>query len=196
MIFLQDFTTKYPTDNINKKPQIKQIIIASNLNNKNFSSIYSNKDFSKVNSMSFHLLERFYLFKNIFNQTPTIIQSNKSIANWNVRKGMDNGVLLTLRKSNPFYSYFILNIFPEITQHDIKLSFKNHKDPFTSNFGLTSLNFFELSFSQDPQMEQIQNLIKNHLEFIGLRFHVSTDFYAVDNLKNKHKFILNYNKFY
>lgn len=179
MILLQDYITKFPEERV-KKLKIEKIIITSNLNNKKYSNIYKTKT-NTSNKMNENLLERYYLYKNIFLQTPKIIKANQSVANWNIRKGMENGVLVTIRKSNPFYLDFIINIFPLILQYDINLSFKN-KD--SSDLGLSSLVFFPIT---NKKLDM--NRLKNE---IGLRYHIST------NSKNiiEHKFILSYYKLY
>ena len=183
MYFLQDFYTSFPTQKLTKKPKIEKIIISTNLNNRKFSNIYK----SGSSAMDFHLLERYFLFKQFFLQSPTIIKGTKSVANWNIRKGMDNGILVTIRSSNPFYFDFILNLYPQIVQYDIQPSFINNR---ASDFGLSSLMFFPIKL--EGNTEETTNRIKNDIENIGLRFHITT---SLDHL-SQHKFILNYNKFY
>lgn len=207
LLFLSDFLSKFPEDSLVKIPKISHIKITTNLNNKSFSNIYHSSNLSTSPS-SLALLQRILFFSSIFGQSPQIIQVSSSIANWNIRKGLDNGLLLTLRPSHPFFSEFFFLFYPLILHQDLSLSFSNKSDPSTSNFGLPSLQLFSpllplsssllpshlsLSSSQLLSIESSLNLLQNSIEFIGLRFHFSSSFslsssHSINALK--HQFIL------
>lgn len=166
----QDYITKFSQERLEKKPQIKKIIITSNINNKKYKNIYKSKD----NKMEKELLEMYNIFKNIFLQTPKIIKAKKSVSNWNVRSGMENGVMVTIRKEEN-WKEILLNVYPNI--HDKKLSNKNKN---TSDMGLSSLSIFT-NIEDEWKM----------LERLGIRINIQTS----GTNKNKTKFILNYKKY-
>ena len=165
---LQDYITKFTTEKLDVKPKIKKIIVRSNLNNKKFTNIYKSKD----NKMQKELLERYNIFKYMLLQTPKIIKAKKSVANWNVRKGMDTGVMVTIRNEENWRE-ILLNIYPNIVEK--KFSYKNMK---TSEMGLGSIGMFN-------------NIEGKNLEKIGIGINIET----TGTNKYKHKFILNYNKY-
>ena len=190
----------------NQIPKLKKFIITSNLDNKsiiqNIGSVISSsggQDINKNSSLSIELLKLFILFSRIFGQTPKILKAHKSVASWNVREGMNSGVLITLQSNNKFFKNFEINkfllfILPLLNQKDTLL-FLNPLTRISSSrkweekkidfeieisnignliFGISSLNIFNPIFPDIEYYEysNIINDIKNSSEFIGCRINI------------------------
>jgi len=91
-----DYIIKFPLEQVKENPKLEEIKISTNMDNKGRGNIYK-VDSSK--EMREELKKLIVYYMKIFGQTPKIIKVKKSVASWNIRKGMENGVLITLKNS-------------------------------------------------------------------------------------------------
>lgn len=193
-------STKIKTGKTRNLPKLKQIILTSNLNNKSFFSNSSNPfkggTETKNNPLSIELLKLYIIFSRIFGQTPQLLKAHKSVANWNVRKNMNIGILLSLRacQNTLFFKDYLFKFFlflvPLLNQKDSFFILNSHSKT-TKNidsliFGLSSLIPFNPIF---PDIEyykysNIINEIKNSSEFIGCRINILCQFPIHSSLIN------------
>lgn len=107
-----DYLHKFSLENPYSKqqhgefPRLNKIIVTSNIDYKsiiNKTEVLINKNnFLKNSALSSLLLKLMFLFSRIFGQTPKLLKAHKSVANFNLREGMNVGVYLTLRPKNLF----------------------------------------------------------------------------------------------
>lgn len=190
-MFLQDFYIKFPLSRLKAKPALQHILITTNLNTTTFSNLYGSSQNAET-SMSSHLLERIFLFQTLFLQTPKVLSNRFSISDWNLKKDMCNGFLLTMGKSNPFFFDFIIHLYPLFPPANRPLSFKNIKDPHTSSLSLSSFSSFLSSVipALPSSLEdfRVNHFLLTNLRTMGLRFHFTTS----SSSSAQHSFILHY----
>tara|TARA_B100000965_G_scaffold406620_1_gene446602 strand:- start:41612 stop:41983 length:372 start_codon:yes stop_codon:yes gene_type:complete len=117
---IHDYLNKFPLDNPYSSrqhgefPKLKQIIISSSVDYKSLKGSkelsmaqFNKNNFIKNNPLSNELLKLFILFSRIFGQFPKLVKARKSVANFNLRQGMDLGIFFTLRYSS--YKLLIFN---------------------------------------------------------------------------------------
>lgn len=94
-LLTNDLIIKFPLISPDKKQfkHIKSIEIISNLDNKPY------KELDKTRS-KLRIFTTYFMLSRIFTQLPTFIKAKKSVANFNVREGMEVGVKLNLRDKN------------------------------------------------------------------------------------------------
>lgn len=146
---INDFLIKFPSETLKKKPKWQQIIITSNLNHKKFSNVFKN---DSISSSTVELLKIYFIFSRIFGQTPFIIHANQSVANWNIGKGMNHGIFISLR--NNYYIKFFLTILPLLTN----LSFFSPNIP---SFSHSSPLGWYLQPDLWTKKESVENVKKN-----------------------------------
>ena len=123
ILLAHDIITKYPKEynnkqNKNKLNFLNNIDITSNIDFKPYKGYSYNSIENKGNSVKvsvrLKMLMTFYILKKITGQLPHWIKGKKSVANFNIRAGMEMGVKLTLRKKAflRFYKSFNFLMLP------------------------------------------------------------------------------------
>lgn len=101
---LHDYLNKFPQDSpysssmlhkqsIHVYPKLNKMIVTSNIDHK-----YLKRDWSQIGTSAAgsELYKLYILFSRIFHQVPKIIKAQKSVASFNLRKGMNMGVFLSV----------------------------------------------------------------------------------------------------
>lgn len=130
---------------LKKIGELKKININTNIDFKSFKRVLQS---GNENSQSSHIqvFSAYFSLLKMGGQTPKLIKTKKSVANWNIREGMVTGVKLTLRKENlnRFYKKYLLCVLPTKIE-----SFSKNKNKNTLNKKYLNNNWTINTFSQN-----------------------------------------------
>lgn len=159
-----DYIIRFPSENHIKNPKLEEITISTNLNNKKRGNIYK-VDSSKDIKSDIRILMKYYI--SIYGQTPKKIKVKKSVASWNIRQGMENGVLVTLRSSGRMgvwlkrWKNMILPRIILMKWSDLRINSKNKKDKYAGNIGIPSiLGMAPIGGIAKEQLKNEEHIIK------------------------------------
>lgn len=167
-----DYLIKFPSENLKEKPRLEEIRIATNLNNKGKGNIYKTDSSSEMKEELKKLI--FYYIK-IFGQTPKIIKVKKSVASWNIRKGMENGVLITLKSSGRMGDWLkrwrniILPRIILMKWSDLRINNTDKKDKYSGSIGIPSIRGLNPIGGEIKKNEELKKELKKTQENRGMR---------------------------
>jgi len=183
LLLAQDLIIKYPLENIKDKILqekdgfIKSIQIQSNLDFKKYRGVSytskveeenDNKKLAKI-----RLLTLFFSLLRITGQLPNWTKTKKSVANFNIRKGMVTGIKINLRKKalERFYKKLNFLILPSKGENYINLKLKKFKPLLRKvkqeNTGSGILSIYNFSHSELISLQPVTSTNSSFLWVIN-----------------------------
>lgn len=215
----QDLLIKFPsfTKNPFFKGQLEEnrfinkMQLQSNIDFKSFKGVsYNTNNTTESNkNKSLRLLMVYYCFNKITGQLPKFIKVKKSVANWNIRSGMETGIKVTLRKKslNRFYKKWVIIVWSKKYElqkdnnknynNKINNSFFNFSHNEIFSFQPFSFNYSGFLWNLDLPKYKKSNenidvkLIKKMINKDNFKVHLNNSFIT----KNNSFFIDNFLKF-
>lgn len=213
-ILLHDYLNKFPEDNPYSSskqsrhvyPKLNKIIVTSTYDHKYLKreSFLSHGASGSSSAAGSELYKLYILFSRIFHQVPKIIKAQKSVASFNLRKGMNMGVFLSVPAQSPASlggvdNPFFISLLPLLNELD-------SKSP--GMFGIRGVNIFNVHFSsshseettdynrseQVSQYAELINDLKNSSEFIGCNINLHCLYPSSNYTPSRKLFILRYNQ--